>query len=389
MAGPRVFPSLINDVPGTTEEAWEGLSSFGKPFLTIWASNDPGFQGSCEAQQLLIDSVPGAEGQPHTRLPESSHFLQDDQGKEIATRLVAFYEANGIEGVVTTPATEAAILSANLGVVDIPFPGPLENITGAEQQPGDEGMPLVFSVPIDAATLSPEDFVITTASGATTAPTVATLEPAAESDELRTVLLAGPLGAADDMPVSVEIVGSLLSVGGEELQGLTSEVTTNGSSLVLALVDPAETNAAGNETTPTRVQLTFNGGVTGEFNAELGFEELLAFRILDEDGNSHIPTGFEDLGDNDNHVVLLVPPGVTPASVTVQSNSLFSPTNQPNASSSADITGTIALQDEHDAALLDFLRERFGDRLESSMGDGLSMREGLRSAIETRLQFRA
>ena len=30
--------------------------------------------------------------QAHTRLPEASHFLQDDQGPEIARRLVTFIE---------------------------------------------------------------------------------------------------------------------------------------------------------------------------------------------------------------------------------------------------------------------------------------------------------
>ncbi len=97
MAGPRVFPSLINDVPGQTEEAWAGLTAFDKPFLTLWASNDPGNLGSCEAQQVLIDNIPGAAGQPHDRLAEASHFLQDDQGAEIARRLVEFYVAP-IEG---------------------------------------------------------------------------------------------------------------------------------------------------------------------------------------------------------------------------------------------------------------------------------------------------
>jgi hypothetical protein len=90
MAGPRTFPSLVNDVPGTTEAAWEGLSSFEKPFITIWAANDPGNLGSCDAQDDLICGVPGAAGQPHTRLAEASHFLQDDQGPEIAARLVDF-----------------------------------------------------------------------------------------------------------------------------------------------------------------------------------------------------------------------------------------------------------------------------------------------------------
>ena len=91
MAGPRTFPSLVNEVPGTTEEAWAGLRAYEKPFITIWAANDPGNLGSCDAQQHLVDTIPGAAGQPHDRLPEASHFLQDDQGTEIATRLVPFY----------------------------------------------------------------------------------------------------------------------------------------------------------------------------------------------------------------------------------------------------------------------------------------------------------
>jgi len=92
MAGPRSFPSLVNDLPGTTLRAWIGLASYEKPFLTIWAANDPGGLGTCEQQQRLIDHVPGAVGQPHARLDQASHFLQDDQGAEIARRLVAFYE---------------------------------------------------------------------------------------------------------------------------------------------------------------------------------------------------------------------------------------------------------------------------------------------------------
>ncbi|MEM1156508.1 MAG: hypothetical protein AAGI44_20415, partial [Pseudomonadota bacterium] len=90
MAGIRKFPSIINEVGGQTDEALAGLAAFEKPFITIWASNDPGNLGSCAAQQSLIDLVPGAAGQDHTRLPESSHFLQDDQGEEIARRLVEF-----------------------------------------------------------------------------------------------------------------------------------------------------------------------------------------------------------------------------------------------------------------------------------------------------------
>ena len=90
MAAPRTFPGLANTLGGKTENALQGLAQFEKPFLTIWAANDPGNLGRMETQQAMIDLVPGAARQPHTRLPEASHFLQDDQGAEIASRLVDF-----------------------------------------------------------------------------------------------------------------------------------------------------------------------------------------------------------------------------------------------------------------------------------------------------------
>jgi len=102
MAGARVFPSLANELPGNNAQAWAGLTAFQKPFLTIWASNDPGQLGSCQAQQVFVDNVPGATGQPHARLPEASHFLQDDQGERIARRLVRWY----VDGTVTAKSTQ-------------------------------------------------------------------------------------------------------------------------------------------------------------------------------------------------------------------------------------------------------------------------------------------
>ncbi|MEL6192826.1 MAG: haloalkane dehalogenase, partial [Bacteroidota bacterium] len=91
MAGARVFPSLLNEVPGQTQEAWFGLANFQKPFLTIWGANDPLDLGDCELQQILIDNIPGAAGQPHHRFPDASHYLQSDKGEEIAQRLLEFY----------------------------------------------------------------------------------------------------------------------------------------------------------------------------------------------------------------------------------------------------------------------------------------------------------
>jgi pimeloyl-ACP methyl ester carboxylesterase len=55
--------------------------------------NDPLELGAPETQQLLIDHVPGSEGWDHVRLPQASHFLQDDQGEEIARRVNEFIAA--------------------------------------------------------------------------------------------------------------------------------------------------------------------------------------------------------------------------------------------------------------------------------------------------------
>ena len=95
MAGIRVFPSLVNDLPGATAEARLGLEAFERPFLTIWAGNDGGGLGGCEIQDELICGIPGAQGQPHVRLPEASHFLQDDQGPSIASRIVSLIQNDG------------------------------------------------------------------------------------------------------------------------------------------------------------------------------------------------------------------------------------------------------------------------------------------------------
>ncbi len=94
MAGPRVFPSLVNDLSGVNGKAWQGLTAYEKPFLTIWASNDPGTLGDKATQDRLINNIPGAAGQPHVRLPEASHFIQEDQGMEVARRINDFIEAN-------------------------------------------------------------------------------------------------------------------------------------------------------------------------------------------------------------------------------------------------------------------------------------------------------
>ena len=94
MAGIRSFPSLVPMTMGVNDAAWDGLTSYDKPFLTIIGVRDSLNLGSEANQRRFIESVPGAAGQPHVRLEEADHFLQEDQGPDIARRIVEFIEAN-------------------------------------------------------------------------------------------------------------------------------------------------------------------------------------------------------------------------------------------------------------------------------------------------------
>ena len=94
MAGARVFPSLLNETAGVTQEAWMGLANFQKPFLTIFGANDPLDLGECALNQALIDNIPGAAGKPHYRYPDASHFLQSDKGEDIAQRMIKFFNGD-------------------------------------------------------------------------------------------------------------------------------------------------------------------------------------------------------------------------------------------------------------------------------------------------------
>jgi haloalkane dehalogenase len=70
------------------------LTKITAPFLTIFGGNDPGAVGEGDGQPFLIREMPGAANQPHHRYPDTSHFLQADQGVDIAKRVNEFIAAN-------------------------------------------------------------------------------------------------------------------------------------------------------------------------------------------------------------------------------------------------------------------------------------------------------
>ncbi|GAB4510793.1 MAG: haloalkane dehalogenase [Anaerolineae bacterium] len=95
-AAARAFPALVPTTPDdpaapANKKAWEGLRQFEKPFLTVFGAGDPIMRGADRYFQKL---VPGAQGQPHTILDHAGHFIQEDQGEELARAALAFMQAN-------------------------------------------------------------------------------------------------------------------------------------------------------------------------------------------------------------------------------------------------------------------------------------------------------
>lgn len=90
-AGARAFPKLVPTTPTdpatpANRKAWEALGRWDKPFLCVYGKNDPVLG---KVDRILINHVPGAQGQAHDRI-RGGHFVQEDQGAELARRLIAW-----------------------------------------------------------------------------------------------------------------------------------------------------------------------------------------------------------------------------------------------------------------------------------------------------------
>lgn len=95
-AGARQFPLLVPirpDDPASEKNraAWGVLSRWDKPFLTAFSDSDPITAGGDKLMQKLI---PGTRGQAHTTIARGGHFLQEDQGEELAAVVARFIADN-------------------------------------------------------------------------------------------------------------------------------------------------------------------------------------------------------------------------------------------------------------------------------------------------------
>jgi haloalkane dehalogenase len=93
--GARQFPLLVPATPddpasASNRAAWELLKQWQKPFLTAFSDSDPITAGGDKLMQALI---PGAAGQAHTTIANGGHFLQEDQGEQLAAVVATFIDA--------------------------------------------------------------------------------------------------------------------------------------------------------------------------------------------------------------------------------------------------------------------------------------------------------
>ena len=70
--------------------AWNVLETFDRPFLTAFSDQDPSTIGW---EPIFQQRVPGAKGQQHVKIRNAGHFVQEEQGPELARVLIDFLKA--------------------------------------------------------------------------------------------------------------------------------------------------------------------------------------------------------------------------------------------------------------------------------------------------------
>ena len=210
-----------------------------------------------------------------------------------------------IASLQSADLSNASILSAYHGLDQLPA---VASVLCGFNVAGDDGMPVVFSTQLQVDSVVPESFLVIRSDGESVVPNCATLHPADEPLEQRTVLLTGDFGTFGETPLRVEVTGPLLTFDGESLLGLSTEDITpleDGPRVVLAERFAPDTNGLAGECpngTAQIVQLTWEGGVTGPANAALGEDQRLGTWVLLEDGATVNPLALVD-DDPDNHVL--------------------------------------------------------------------------------------
>ncbi|MEM1246482.1 MAG: hypothetical protein AAGK22_08920 [Acidobacteriota bacterium] len=247
---------------------------------------------------------------------------------------------------------EPRLLSAFFGLDDA-LPA-RANLLCAQAE-GKDGLPVVLSHTVEPEEIQPEDFRIVTRSGAEQTPLCATLRPAADPGEHRTVLLIGEFGnASDDPPAKARVVGDVTSDGtsGDPVNFRGAEIAVtpleSGPSMVLAEVvsevPPGGRGSLCPEGTLQTLRVTWNGGVRRPGGEEVGDAERKLYRVTVEGaaGSSEDipPAALAELGDNDNNHFLCLDTAARALSVAFPGGHLVDPNQDLNEQTEVPVTGS-------------------------------------------------
>ncbi len=234
---------------------------------------------------------------------------------------------------------QSKILSAYHGLDALPAGA---NVLCPIAVEGEDGMPMVFSVQLDLNSVIADAFLVETASGEMVTPICATLAPALEMQEQRTVLLAGSFGNRNAPPLAVEVVGALEDINGQSLQGERfTKITPLEAGPSLVLAERFEVDAPGivgecPAATLQVLQITWEGGVSGPMGERLGEPQRLGISVLLQDGQTVTPIALAD-DDPDNHVLACLDVAVAAVSVAAAPGLFHDPGDDPNPETSIDI----------------------------------------------------
>lgn len=223
---------------------------------------------------------------------------------------------------------------------------------------GKDGMPVIFSHEIDLSTMQAGDFRVLSESGKVGEITCVTLAPADDPGESRTALVVGQYGSAEDQPVSVEIIGNLLSIDGKvNFRGAQSPVIAleDGPTMTWSEVVPEEQWDLGKPATllpwgggsgcplgtTQVVRVTWAGGITKPGGQEIDDKERSAYRVtisIDANQAEVIPFAMGDLGDGDNNHELCLDEEGTPVKVEFPAGLVTDPREDLNPANRVKVT---------------------------------------------------
>lgn len=220
-----------------------------------------------------------------------------------------------------------------------------------------DGMPVIFDRELDASTFNAASFQILTRSGKTGRVHCVTLSPALDDGELRTVLVVGDYGTAQDQPRQVRIVGRILSKDhSTSYLGAQAEVIPleAGPTLVLAQVVPEKQWKTGVQKgsfghgsgcpagTRQVVRVTWAGGVLRPDGSDAGEREREQYRVTVKSstgGTVEIhPFALGDLDDHDNNHLLCLDDMAQPLRVSFPAGLLADPNHDLNPRTAVDVT---------------------------------------------------